>query len=102
MELWDVATGLNLWLILTRSTFPSRFNFLPQTWEDPEHRSEDCDGYIGDNDPVDVVEIGNHTAKTGEIYVVKPLAGAHLAALTLGQPDLTKPSSFFPSSICND
>lgn len=46
-----------------------------QTWEDPHHKSEDCDGHIGDNDPVDVVEIGDKTAKTGEIYAVKPVAG---------------------------
>ena len=30
---------------------------LSQTWEDPSHVSDDT-GCIGDNDPLDVVEIG--------------------------------------------
>jgi hypothetical protein len=46
-----------------------------QTWEDPHHVSEDCDGHIGDNDPVDVVEVGDKTAFSGEIYAVKPVCG---------------------------
>ena len=46
-----------------------------QTWEDPAHVSEDCEGHIGDNDPVDIVEIGDRTSSTGSIYAVKPIAG---------------------------
>ena len=36
------------------------FNYgcFPQTWEDPTHFHPDADGCRGDNDPVDVVEIG--------------------------------------------
>lgn len=49
------------------------YGMLPQTWEDPHHVSEDCDGHIGDNDPVDVVEVGDKTAFSGEIYAVKPV-----------------------------
>lgn len=35
------------------------FNYgcLPQTWEDPEHVTEDT-GCKGDNDPIDAVEVG--------------------------------------------
>jgi inorganic pyrophosphatase len=35
------------------------FNYgaFPQTWEDPSHISQDT-GKKGDNDPLDVVEIG--------------------------------------------
>lgn len=50
------------------------YGMLPQTWEDPSHASEDCDGHVGDNDPVDVVEIGNKTAHSGDVYAVKPIA----------------------------
>lgn len=50
------------------------YGMLPQTWEDPEHASKDVDGAKGDNDPVDVVEIGSETLKTGSVHKVKPLA----------------------------
>jgi len=32
------------------------YGMFPQTWEDPAHASEDCGGFVGDNDPVDVVD----------------------------------------------
>ena len=34
------------------------YGMLPQTWEDPKEKNEECGGIFGDNDPVDVVEIG--------------------------------------------
>lgn len=49
------------------------YGLLPQTWEDPDHKSADLDGIAGDNDPVDVVEIGSSTLKMGGVYKVKPL-----------------------------
>ncbi|GBG29490.1 Inorganic pyrophosphatase [Hondaea fermentalgiana] len=50
------------------------FNYgcLPQTWEDPEHIHPDC-GVGGDNDPLDVCEIGMRQIPTGGIRVVKVL-----------------------------
>ena len=54
-----------------------------QTWEDPAHISEDCEGHIGDNDPVDIVEIGDRTSSTGSIYAVKPIAGEFLEVVSL-------------------
>ena len=35
------------------------FNYgaFPQTWEDPAHTTPDT-GYVGDNDPIDAMEIG--------------------------------------------
>lgn len=50
------------------------FNYgcLPQTWEDPEHVHPDC-GVGGDNDPLDVCEIGMRQVPTGGIRVVKVL-----------------------------
>jgi inorganic pyrophosphatase len=38
---------------------------LPQTWEDPTFVHPDAEGCKGDNDPVDVVEIGAKIIATG-------------------------------------
>jgi inorganic pyrophosphatase len=48
------------------------YGCLPQTWEDPniEHPVLKCKG---DNDPVDVVEIGSKALSTGSVTKVKPL-----------------------------
>ncbi|KAK9832656.1 hypothetical protein WJX81_007986 [Elliptochloris bilobata] len=50
------------------------YGMLPQTWEDPTHSSAAVGGLFGDNDPVDVVEIGSAQLMTGSVYAVKPLA----------------------------
>ncbi|CAM6091400.1 unnamed protein product [Calypogeia fissa] len=50
------------------------YGLLPQTWEDPSHANPEVEGAFGDNDPVDVVEIGERQAKIGEVLKVKPLA----------------------------
>eukprot|EP00899_Mesostigma_viride_P006822 jgi/Mesvir1/16140/Mv08414-RA.1 len=50
------------------------YGMLPQTWEDPKSVNHEVDGAAGDNDPVDVVEIGGRQAKMGEVIQVKPLA----------------------------
>jgi inorganic pyrophosphatase len=49
------------------------YGMLPQTWEDPAHANEELDGIKGDNDPVDVVEIGSSALAMGGVYRVKPL-----------------------------
>lgn len=50
------------------------FNYgcFPQTWEDPNVVPDDT-GYPGDNDPIDVLDIGNRQLKTGSITAVKIL-----------------------------
>jgi len=48
------------------------YGLLPQTWEDPTHVNKDVNA-AGDNDPVDVVEIGSSPLKVGGVYKVKPL-----------------------------
>ncbi len=48
------------------------YGFFPQTWEDPEHVDADT-GCRGDNDPLDVVEIGARQMKTGECCAVRVL-----------------------------
>lgn len=48
------------------------YGLLPQTWEDPAHKNTEVDA-AGDNDPVDVVEIGSKACAMGGVYTVKPL-----------------------------
>ncbi|KAI8331920.1 inorganic pyrophosphatase [Chlamydoabsidia padenii] len=52
--------------------YPWNYGALPQTWEDPHHKAKDT-GAIGDNDPIDVIEIGDKVGETGEIKQVKLL-----------------------------
>lgn len=62
------------------------FNYgaLPQTWEDPEHVTEGT-GCHGDNDPIDVVEIGTKQWRTGAVVQVKVLGV--LALIDSGETD---------------
>ena len=46
------------------------YGALPQTWEDPNHIDEDTKT-AGDNDPVDVCEIGTTLHATGSVVPVK-------------------------------
>ncbi|XP_012269002.1 inorganic pyrophosphatase isoform X2 [Athalia rosae] len=48
------------------------YGAIPQTWENPEVLDE-ATGCKGDNDPIDVLEIGQRVAKRGEILKVKVL-----------------------------
>lgn len=50
------------------------FNYgcMPRTWEDPDHVHPDT-GYVGDNDPLDVCEIGLRIIPVGEVRQVKVL-----------------------------
>jgi inorganic pyrophosphatase len=48
------------------------YGLLPQTWEDPSFVNKEVDA-AGDNDPVDVVEIGSQRGEMGAVYKVKPL-----------------------------
>ncbi|XP_050149091.1 soluble inorganic pyrophosphatase 6, chloroplastic-like isoform X2 [Malus sylvestris] len=61
------------------------YGLLPQTWEDPSLANNEVEGAFGDNDPVDVVEIGDSRRKIGEILKVKPLAA--LAMIDEGELD---------------
>jgi len=51
------------------------FNYgcFPQTWEDPTFFHPDADGTRGDNDPLDVCEIGARIIPCGKIRSVKVL-----------------------------
>ncbi|XP_034938097.1 inorganic pyrophosphatase [Chelonus insularis] len=48
------------------------YGAIPQTWENPEVLDE-ATGFKGDNDPIDVLEIGYRVAKRGEVLKVKVL-----------------------------
>ncbi|XP_045616116.1 inorganic pyrophosphatase isoform X1 [Procambarus clarkii] len=60
------------------------YGALPQTWEDPNHIDE-ATGCKGDNDPIDVCEIGYRVAKRGEVIQVKVLGT--LALIDEGETD---------------
>ncbi|KAL2346371.1 hypothetical protein Fmac_000371 [Flemingia macrophylla] len=61
------------------------YGLLPQTWEDPSSANPEVEGALGDNDPVDVVEIGESRRKIGEVLKIKPLAA--LAMIDEGELD---------------
>ncbi|KAG8226735.1 hypothetical protein J437_LFUL004386 [Ladona fulva] len=60
------------------------YGALPQTWENPEvlDESTNC---RGDNDPIDILEIGYRVAKRGDVVQVKPLGA--LALIDEGETD---------------
>eukprot|EP01094_Clydonella_sp_ATCC50884_P010748 TRINITY_DN20589_c0_g1_i1.p1 TRINITY_DN20589_c0_g1~~TRINITY_DN20589_c0_g1_i1.p1 ORF type:complete len:448 (+),score=175.70 TRINITY_DN20589_c0_g1_i1:50-1345(+) len=48
------------------------YGAFPQTWEDPTHKHPET-GCFGDNDPLDVCEIGSATGTRGQVKQVKVL-----------------------------
>ncbi|CAI4225415.1 unnamed protein product [Auanema sp. JU1783] len=60
------------------------YGALPQTWEDPEHVVPET-GAKGDNDPIDVIEIGSKVQKRGAVVNVK-IVGT-LALIDEGETD---------------
>ncbi len=52
--------------------YPFNYGAIPQTWEDPRVKDKLCDAY-GDNDPLDVIEIGSKVKKIGQVYRAKVL-----------------------------
>lgn len=64
--------------------YPWNYGAIPQTWENPEVKDE-LTGEFGDNDPIDVIEIGKKHKKIGEVYKAKILGG--LALIDDGECD---------------
>ncbi|XP_035123993.1 inorganic pyrophosphatase [Callithrix jacchus] len=60
------------------------YGAIPQTWEDPGHNDKHT-GCCGDNDPIDVCEIGGKVCARGEIIGVKVLG--ILAMIDEGETD---------------
>ena len=52
------------------------YGLIPQTWEDPDLRSSQ--GYGGDNDPLDVIEIGSAPLEMGSIRPCRVLGSLEL------------------------
>lgn len=51
------------------------YGFIPQTWEDPEMISN---GYGGDNDPIDVIELGDKPLLMGSVTPCRVLGNLEL------------------------
>uniref|UniRef100_A0A3P9ATZ3 inorganic diphosphatase n=2 Tax=Haplochromini TaxID=319058 RepID=A0A3P9ATZ3_9CICH len=60
------------------------YGAIPQTWEDPNHKDSDT-GCCGDNDPIDICDIGNKVCSRGEVIKVKVLGT--LALIDEGETD---------------
>ncbi|XP_055780054.1 inorganic pyrophosphatase 2, mitochondrial [Salvelinus fontinalis] len=60
------------------------YGALPQTWEDPNHTDKDTK-CCGDNDPIDVCEIGTLVCSPGQVIQVKVLGV--LAMIDEGETD---------------
>ncbi|KAJ3096941.1 Inorganic pyrophosphatase [Phlyctochytrium planicorne] len=76
-------------LRFVRNVFPHHgyiwnYGAFPQTWEDPEHTHPDTKAK-GDNDPLDVCEIGEQVGHVGQIKQVKVLGT--MALLDEGETD---------------
>lgn len=52
------------------------YGFIPQTWEDPELKSPQ--GYGGDNDPLDVMELGSGALEMGSVTPCRVLGSLEL------------------------
>ncbi|SMN20295.1 similar to Saccharomyces cerevisiae YBR011C IPP1 Cytoplasmic inorganic pyrophosphatase (PPase) [Maudiozyma saulgeensis] len=76
-------------LRFVRNCFPHHgyihnYGALPQTWEDPNEAHPETKA-VGDDDPIDVLEIGEAIAYTGEVKQVKALGV--MALLDEGETD---------------
>jgi inorganic pyrophosphatase len=64
--------------------YPFNYGAIPQTWEDPAAEDPECKA-LGDNDPVDIVDIGASRKHVGQVYQAKILGA--LALLDDGEAD---------------
>ncbi|XP_066476669.1 inorganic pyrophosphatase [Tiliqua scincoides] len=60
------------------------YGAIPQTWEEPAHKDEHT-GCGGDNDPIDICDIGSKVCSRGEVIQVKVLGT--LALIDEGETD---------------
>nr|CAB3265052.1 inorganic pyrophosphatase-like [Phallusia mammillata] len=82
----DVKKGM---LRYVANTYPYKgyiwnYGTIPQTWEDPKHVDKSTN-QTGDNDPIDVCEIGSRIANRGDVIQVKVLGV--LAMIDEGETD---------------
>lgn len=60
--------------IFPHKGYPGNYGSIPQTWEDIYYKTPET-GTTGDNDPVDIIEIGQEIGFPGQIKQVKFLGG---------------------------
>ncbi|KAH7637880.1 inorganic pyrophosphatase Nurf-38 isoform X2 [Dermatophagoides farinae] len=82
----DIKKGA---LRYVKNVFPHKgyiwnYGAFPQTWENPNHIDQDTKTK-GDNDPIDVIEIGSRVAKRGDVVPVKILGT--IALIDEGETD---------------
>lgn len=71
--------------IFPSTGYPWNYGAIPQTFEDPNEPDTMCNNVKGDNDPLDVIEIGSKGKESGEVYTAKVLGC--LALLDDGECD---------------
>merc|ERR1712205_56979 len=79
------------------------YGMFPLTWEDPAHANAEVEGMFGDNDPVDIVEIGSKVHPMGTVVKVKALGC--LAMIDDGELDwkvVAIDASDEKADACND
>lgn len=64
--------------------YPWNYGAIPQTWENPNEKDPLCEAK-GDNDPVDILDIGTRRKAVGEVYEAKVLGA--IALLDDGETD---------------
>jgi len=64
--------------------YPWNYGAFPQTWEDPNHKDANTQ-CLGDKDPLDVCEVGEAVANSGDIKEVKVIGT--LALIDEGETD---------------
>ncbi|KAF7488884.1 hypothetical protein SSS_01514 [Sarcoptes scabiei] len=82
----DVKKGV---LRFVHNVFPHKgyiwnYGAFPQTWENPDHVDQSTNAK-GDNDPIDVLEIGSRVANRGDVLQVKILGT--IALIDEGETD---------------
>ncbi|CAM9023869.1 unnamed protein product [Wickerhamomyces anomalus] len=65
-------------------SYMHNYGAIPQTWDDPTITDKET-GFKGDDDPIDVCEIGQRVAKLGDVFEAKVLGG--LALIDGGELD---------------
>ncbi|SPO06497.1 related to IPP1 - Inorganic pyrophosphatase, cytoplasmic [Cephalotrichum gorgonifer] len=64
----------NVW---PHKSYPFLYGSVPQTWESPNFDHE-FTNFPGDNDPVDIIDIGDNVGYVGQVKQVKVLGGLAL------------------------
>uniref|UniRef100_A0A1I7XDK7 inorganic diphosphatase n=1 Tax=Heterorhabditis bacteriophora TaxID=37862 RepID=A0A1I7XDK7_HETBA len=83
-KVFNMVVEIPRWSNAKMEGYIWNYGALPQTWENPSHVVSET-GAKGDNDPIDVVEIGSKVHCSGDIVQVKVLGT--LALIDEGETD---------------